>query len=119
MGRQKMTPLVLNKHCCDPDVDAVYIGRGSPWGNPFRIGRDGDRTMVIRKHEAWLRQQRDLLRRIDELRGRHLVCFCAPAACHGDLLMRLANASRAERIAWWEDQRAALTPTTPEDRHGG
>lgn len=20
--------------------DAVYIGRGSKWGNPFRIGRD-------------------------------------------------------------------------------
>jgi hypothetical protein len=37
----------------------------------------------------------------DELRGRNLLCFCAPKACHGDLLLRLANASREERIAWW------------------
>jgi hypothetical protein len=37
----------------------------------------------------------------DELRGCNLLCFCAPKACHGDLLLRLANASREERIAWW------------------
>jgi Domain of unknown function (DUF4326) len=38
---------------------------------------------------------------VDELRGTDLLCFCAPAACHGDLLLRLANATREERIAWW------------------
>jgi Domain of unknown function (DUF4326) len=38
---------------------------------------------------------------LDELRGKDLLCFCAPAACHGDLLLRLANTSRDERIAWW------------------
>ena len=27
----------------------VYIGRGSKWGNPFVIGRDGDRDLVIKK----------------------------------------------------------------------
>jgi len=48
-----------------------------------------------------LRDQHDLLRSIGELRGKDLVCFCAPAACHGDLLPRLANATREERIAWW------------------
>jgi len=33
--------------------------------------------------------------------SRDLVCLCAPLACHGDLLHRLANASRNERITWW------------------
>ena len=42
-----------------------------------------------------------MLRDLDELRGKDLLCFCAPAACHGDLLLRLADASRDERIAWW------------------
>jgi hypothetical protein len=55
---------------------AIYIGRGSKWGNGFRIGIDGDRNTVIAKHERWLADQHDLLRALDELRGRDLVCFC-------------------------------------------
>jgi hypothetical protein len=74
-------------------------GRGGKWGNPFRIGPDGDRAAVIAKHGAWLRDQHDLLRSMGELRGKDLVCFCAPAACHGDLLLRLANGTREEMIA--------------------
>ena len=92
---------VLNKHAMGSHADAVYIGRGSKWGNPFRIGIDGDRAAVIAKYECWLRNQHHLLRALDELRGCNLLCFCAPKACHGDLLLRLANASREERIAWW------------------
>jgi len=92
---------VLNKHRDGVPAGAVYIGRGSKWGNPFRIGPDGDRAAVIAKHEAWLRDQHDLLRTLDELRGKNLVCFCAPRTCHGDVLLRLANADRAARIAWW------------------
>ena len=48
-----------------------------------------------------------LLRALDELRGRDLVCFCAPRACHGDLLLRLANTTRDERVAWWRAVKAA------------
>jgi hypothetical protein len=70
---------------------AVYIGRGSKWGNPFRIVADGDRAAVIAKHALWLADQHDLLRALDELRGRDLVCFCAPLPCHGDLLLRIAK----------------------------
>jgi len=93
---------VLNKHSADSHAGAVYIGRGSKWGNPFRIGIDGNRAAVIEKYERWLRSQHNLPRALDELRGRDLLCFCAPKPCHGDLLLlRLANASREERIAWW------------------
>lgn len=94
---------VLNKKIAAIPAGAIYIGRGSKWGNPFFIGRDGDRAAVIVKYERYLRQRHDLLRALDELRGKDLVCFCAPLACHGDLLLRLANASRAERIAWWKE----------------
>ena len=92
---------VLNKHKHGTAIGAVYIGRGSKWGNPFRIGADGDRAAVIARHERWLADQHALLRALDDLRRRDLVCFCAPLACHGDLLRRLANASRDERIVWW------------------
>ncbi|MFZ1964798.1 MAG: DUF4326 domain-containing protein [Roseiarcus sp.] len=64
------------------------------------MGSDGDRAAVIAKHARWLRDQHHLLCALDELRGRDLVCFCAPLACHGDLLW-LSNATRDERIAWW------------------
>ena len=92
---------VLNRRWSGQAANAVYIGRGSQWGNPFRIGADGDRSAMIAKHERWLREQHHLLRALDELRGRDLICFCAPLPCHGDLLHRLANASREERIVWW------------------
>lgn len=98
---------VLNKRVTGVPVGAVYVGRGSKWGNPFRIGPDGDRAAVIAKHERWLADQHHLLRALDELRGRDLVCFCAPLPCHGDLLSRLANASRDERIAWWRAVKVA------------
>ena len=70
-------------------------------GLPVSDRRHGDRAAVIAKHARWLRDQHHLLCTLDELRGKDLLCFCAPAACHGDLLLRLANASREERIAWW------------------
>jgi hypothetical protein len=92
---------VLNKRDLGAPPGAVYIGRGSQWGNPFVIGRDGDRATVIAKHEAWLRNQHHLLRALGELRGRPVVCFCAPLACHGDLLVRLANGTREDLIVWW------------------
>jgi hypothetical protein len=73
----------------------VDIGRGrdgkGKWGNPFIIGPDGSRAEVIAAHEAWFMQS-DLLAEVDTLRGMDLVCWCAPRACHGDLLLRLANA---------------------------
>jgi len=94
-------PRVLNKHRDIIPADAFYGGRGGPLGNPFVIGRDGDRATVIAKHEAWFRDQHHLLRRLDEFRGRDGVCFCAPLACHLDLVVRLANSTREERIAWW------------------
>lgn len=70
--------MVLNRRIAGLPASAVYIGRGSKWGNPFRIGSDGDRATVIAKHECWLADQHHLLRSLDELRGRDLVCFCSP-----------------------------------------
>ena len=69
----------------------VYIGRPSKWGNPFVIGRDGSRAEVIAKYRTWIVAQPALMNTLDELRGRDLVCWCAPLACHGDVLIELAN----------------------------
>jgi hypothetical protein len=70
----------------------VRMDRRTPWGNPFRIGRDGDRAQVIARYRDWIRFQPDLLARIPSLRGKVLACWCAPLPCHGDVLAALADA---------------------------
>ena len=60
---------VLNKRVTGVPAGAVYIGRGSKWGNPFRIDSDSDRCAIIAKHERWLADQHHLLRTLDELRA--------------------------------------------------
>jgi len=77
-------------HCKRERFD-VYIGRPSKWGNPFVIGKDGTREEVIAKYEAWLNRQPALMAALPELRGKVLGCWCAPHACHGDVLARLAD----------------------------
>jgi hypothetical protein len=81
-------PLVV--HCKRTPHD-VYIGRPSKWGNPFAIGRDGTREQVIARYERWLLEQPELLAALPELAGKTLGCWCAPRACHGDVLARLAR----------------------------
>ena len=84
-------PKVLNKKLHGVPPGAVYIGRPSIWGNPFAIGKDGSRDEVIAQYEAWLRSRPGLTGRLHRLRGKDLVCWCAPEPCHGDVLIRLAN----------------------------
>ena len=86
-------PRVLNKkRDLIPLGSSIYIGRPSPWGNPFVIGRDGDRDEVIRKFSIYLCEDEELMGRVKtELRGKDLVCFCSPEACHGDVLLYFAN----------------------------
>lgn len=80
-------PQVYNKHHRNAPPGAVYIGRGSPYGNPFVIGRDGDRAEVIRRFECEVLPSLD----VTALRGQDVVCFCAPLPCHGDAIVSKAN----------------------------
>ena len=72
-------------HCKRSKFD-VYIGRPSKWGNPFSIGKDGDREEVLYKYKEWIKTQ-DL--DLNELRDKVLGCWCAPKKCHGDILRDL------------------------------
>ena len=85
-------PRVLNKYKKTPEEKGVYIGRGSPWGNDFHIGRDGTRDEVCDKYEAFLMNNPNLQAKAKRaLRGHNLICFCSPLRCHGDSLLRVAN----------------------------
>jgi hypothetical protein len=83
---------VVNKYTHKPTPDDVYIGRGSRWGNPFKIGPDGDREAVVAKYAHWITDKGShLLPFIPELRGKNLICFCAPQLCHGHVLAILCD----------------------------
>ena len=79
-------------HCKRSQYD-VYIGRPSKWGNPFQIGRDGTREEVIEKYRAWVAQRPDLVAALPELAGKTIACWCAPKACHGDVLADLVSSA--------------------------
>lgn len=85
-------PIVLHKSQAHKHSNCTYIGRPTKWGNPFVIGRDGDRAQVIEKYKAWIATQPHLIEAAKrELKGQNLICFCAPQACHGDTLLEIAN----------------------------
>lgn len=101
---------VVNKHH-NPEAmneeNSFYVGRGSPLGNPFKIGDSSDdgtniknRAEVISEYDIWLEDQIKSnnqtvlteLERIGQavLNGKAvtLVCFCAPSKCHADIIKR-------------------------------
>ncbi|MFI9410119.1 DUF4326 domain-containing protein [Nocardia gamkensis] len=69
----------------------VRIDRASDWGNPYIIGRHGNRDDVITAHAHHIARRGDLLTRMrhGELTGHVLGCWCAPQHCHGDTLTAL------------------------------
>ena len=79
---------IINKYNCSNEErrNSVYIGRGSKWGNPFIIGLHGNREEVIemyKKHIMPKFTHKELL----ELKGKNLMCYCAPKKCHGNVLL--------------------------------
>lgn len=99
-------PKVLNARKTGKNVPgALYVGRPSPFGNPFLIGRDGDRDDVMRKYIDWLHDNPGFVERArKELAGRDLICWCVPEDCHATILRDLAAGAplperRADRQA--------------------
>ena len=94
-----MATTVVNRKTSTFDV---YIGRGSKCGNKFTHRADlveknpdlvlcTSRGEAVAKYERWLNHQHALLASLGELKGKRLGCYCAPLACHGDVLARLAD----------------------------
>ena len=74
----------------------VYIGRGTLWGNPYQMGKEGTRDEVIAKfaydfERRFLKLPEQFDENIEKLRGKTLGCHCKPAACHGDVIANYLN----------------------------
>lgn len=97
-----MMTKVVNLYKANYDV---YIGRPksaydrlhkTDWGNPFIIGKHGNREQVIAQYETLMRERLNephpyWREELEALKGKTLGCFCKPQACHGDVLVKLIN----------------------------
>jgi len=91
---------------------AKYVGRGTDWGNPYRIGdpvliespspyEPGahyvygpviTRATAVLLFRVWIADRLEEQIR-DELAGKDLVCWCRlDQLCHADVLLQVANA---------------------------
>lgn len=107
VGVYKVMTKVVNLRAEGYDV---YIGRGSKWGNPFKIGIDGNREEVIEKYREWILTQSELIQSIHELENKILGCYCKPEACHGDVLLELLAAEKLADSIYKEIKRRLNAP---------
>lgn len=99
-----MTTMVVNERSPGfrPNANQRYIGRGSLFGNPFThlpLSRTKAQFQVKTEEESiicfesWFRgrlaNDLNLRQKLLELDGHELVCYCKPAPCHGDVLIKL------------------------------
>lgn len=90
-----MTTTVVNKR--DKVPFDTYIGRPSPWGNPFsHLPASAAEYRVDTVEEAVDAFYGYAIARLaaepewlEPLRGKVLACWCKPKPCHGDVIVRL------------------------------
>lgn len=92
---------VLNKRDAGyPAAKGTLIDRTTKWGNPYIIPKDGDREQVIALYETHLltkmEEDHEFWLDVAMLHGKDVVCWCAPLACHGDILLREADKAAYE-----------------------
>lgn len=84
-------PRVINLRDEGLPVSAVYVGRPSAFGNPFKVGPGCSNRQAVDKFRDWLFRKPELVAKVRrELKGRELACWCWPRPCHADVLRRVA-----------------------------
>jgi hypothetical protein len=77
-----------------------YIGRAGKgkdgyFGNPFPLIQGQPRGSTLVAYKAYfderINSDPEFKRRVLELKGKRLGCFCKPAACHGDVIADYLN----------------------------
>ena len=69
----------------------IFGGRGGLFGNPFRIGKDGDRKQVIEKFKIYfwnrINEDEDFRKECVVLKDKVVGCYCKPLDCHLDVIV--------------------------------
>ncbi len=105
--------------------DVVRIDRRTRWGNPFVIGRHGNREEVIERYRNWLwgkvKSGGIPLAELAALNGKTLACHCHPLPCHGDVLAKAASWAHARLAAdrTWQPGEKIEAPIGPVPIYAG
>ena len=83
----------------------VRVDRMSRLGNPYRIGKDGNRKEVIAKYRKYLwrciKGKNEVYKELIKLsymdNNTRLGCWCKPKACHGDIIVKAINWLKKKR----------------------
>ena len=93
-----MTTKVVNLRKEPFDVYIGRFGRGQDgyFGNPYKVRDHGhDAISLYRTYfNHKLKNDAEFRRRVDALKGKTLGCFCAPKACHGDVIVEYLEQER-------------------------
>lgn len=96
-------PKPWNRHHGKPPGPSVYVGRGSPLGNPYPVdlqpgetrSEAAPRILGLYREWLWLRinggPEHDpaVLAALERITPKHyLVCSCWPAHCHAEVVIR-------------------------------
>ena len=81
---------------------AVYVGRPSRWGNPYRVGVHGTAVQCVRLYALHYGENASYRADVRTcLAGKDLACWCKPdAVCHADVLLQWANESNERKTEW-------------------
>lgn len=73
-------------------LNCMVVDRGSDWGNPFIMDDESQRDYCCDMFELYAQWRLTVEPNwLVPLRGKVLICNCAPRRCHADTLLRLAN----------------------------
>ena len=80
----------IRKESCDVYIGRAGQGKDGYFGNPFRLETTMTRGGTLDRYRKYfyhrLSADEEFRRRIGELRGKTLGCFCKPNPCHGDII---------------------------------
>jgi hypothetical protein len=95
-------------------LPAVNVSRPGPWGNPFIVGKHGDREYCVQLYRYLMagylaislpntaaeqaRARKHVAKHRHQLRGKNLACWCRldGKACHADILLEIVNEEEGE-----------------------
>ena len=92
-----MKTKVANIRNADYDVYIGRSGRGQDgyFGNPFILSAGEPRGASLDKYRVYfydrLKTDDEFRRRVHQLKGKTLGCFCKPYPCHGDIIAAYLN----------------------------
>lgn len=117
------TITVINKRV-EPYRRGEYVGRPSLLGNPYQIGKDGDRTKVIQKYRCWLweqlKQRGPVHAKLLKLRNQAsvsdltLICWCSSLPCHAQVIKGCIEWMMTPAYEKWLEQQAHPPSYTPD-----